>query len=353
MNKKGKAVPCKAKNGNGLVVRIIAPTLVCALLIALFSMQAALLVANSTDIPVETYHRATMGPPPPVEIRKITVRFGNDRNHQGPPADLAIHGNRTKYAPVPETHRRKFYFPENYVNVIAAFVERGWTRVESAKEAHFVYRSQNDGITNYFNTLEPWQRYSRVGGTTGMAVRYMDSKDGFVWSFRWHKIMHPGTSLYFLPETFSLKDEPERQAFQQRVLAGGMSRPWVLKKVSENNGVGVEMMGPSSPALQTAVSRVQADNSSSYIVQEYICNELVWSGGQKFDLRMFFSVASVDPPVVLYHDGYARVAGAAYSETDFSDTKKHLSELTLATQCMEVPVLGPSPPSSHSHSFRL
>jgi hypothetical protein len=63
------------------------------------------------------------------------------------------------------------------------------------------------------------------------------------------------------------------------------------------------------------------------LTQSYICNELVWLEKQKFDLRMYWLVASVDPPIVLYHDGIVRVGSATYDEMDFSTTYQHLTIL--------------------------
>jgi hypothetical protein len=109
------------------------------------------------------------------------------------------------------------------------------------------------------------------------------------------------------------------EAFRNQLEAhGGMNKPWVLKKMDLNNGLGIEVMGPNSQALKTAVARADADESNAYIVQAYICKELVWLQQQKFDFRMYWMVASVDPLIVLYHDGFVRVRDAAYNGTDFS-----------------------------------
>ena len=65
------------------------------------------------------------------------------------------------------------------------------------------------------------------------------------------------------------------------------------------------------------------------VVQSYICNELTWYRHHKFDLRFYWMVASVDPLIVLYHDGYVRVGNAAYDESDWSTTRQHLTTHTF------------------------
>jgi hypothetical protein len=89
--------------------------------------------------------------------------------------------------------------------------------------------------------------------------------------------------------------------------------------------LGIEMIPPDSPALYSAVARSKKDEENDYIVQAYVCNELTWFEKEKFDLRFYWMVASVDPLIVLYHDGYVRVGGAAYNETDWGSTGQHLT----------------------------
>jgi Tubulin-tyrosine ligase family len=43
---------------------------------------------------------------------------------------------------------------------------------------------------------------------------------------------------------------------------------------------------------------------------------------------MYWLVASLDPLIILYHDGYVRIGNSEYSEEDFSDTTSHLTTHT-------------------------
>jgi hypothetical protein len=262
--------------------------------------------------------------------------------YDGPPADLVVHGQKQSYTRFPVAAWRQVYIPpdsKGYETVLRAFRHNEWTLAATVEEALIVYKSRHDKKSNYYRQLQPWQRYSRLPG-----FFHMESKDGFLAGFREYQQQQQQQQqaardatlagggapdprpLYFLPETYRLEEKQDRDAFEKKLATGGgMNQPWVLKKVRVNNGKGIEMLGPNSAELKTAVARAVADTENDYIAQTYICNELVWFQKEKFDLRMYWMVASIDPVMVFYHDGYARVGGAVYDETDFSSTPQHLT----------------------------
>lgn len=66
------------------------------------------------------------------------------------------------------------------------------------------------------------------------------------------------------------------------------------------------------------------------VAQRYICDEMTFDG-RKFDFRVFWMVASVDPLIVLYHTrhNYVRIGHAKYDESNFNNTKSHLTTHTF------------------------
>ncbi|KAL3808172.1 hypothetical protein ACHAXA_009859 [Cyclostephanos tholiformis] len=280
--------------------------------------------------------------------RRGYIDSGIETENDGPPRDLFVRGKRDAYTPCPPEARRRAWLGElTQSHVPRAFRYSGWeiltdkTEMKSGNYQILWKRKAGSGGSS-FAIGKPWQRFSRTPMT-----RVFESKDGFLAGFRrmqsqydqkmlnreieqnlTQRSSHGGDLMYFIPETYRLGEESDRNLFQSTILkdkADGHNRPWFMKKVSVNNGRGIEVLPPDSSALWTAVARSEGDKENDYVVQSYICNELTWANGAKFDLRFYWLVASVDPLIVLYHDGYVRVGGAAYNESNWDTTGQHLT----------------------------
>jgi len=56
-------------------------------------------------------------------------------------------------------------------------------------------------------------------------------------------------------------------------------------------------------------------NTSSMIAQAYITNPLLLDMDNKFDFRLYILIASTNPLIVYYHDGFLRVALTPFSKS--------------------------------------
>lgn len=290
---------------------------------------------------IATTAGARKGFPPPW----VPQRLHPDED--GPPPGLVVYGSRRGggYTPVPPHAVGRFNAGgKGSATIRKAFAALGrgggaggattlappppfspWKEVKDPLQAQLVVRFKvSRKESNVTSHLQPWQRYSRIPGWSNK----WESKDLFLDGLRKYSA-ETGYKLWFLPVTYRVtQDRADREAFLSRLAADaaeGKPRPWVLKQVDKDNGSGIEMLPPESAALATAVDRVEANPNQTYVVQQYICNELTWNRGQKFDLRMYFLVASVDPLVVLMGDGYVRVGANAYDEANWESTGAHLT----------------------------
>ena len=229
-----------------------------------------------------------------------------------------------KFTPTPEKFKRTFWVESGKINqpIIRAFRDRQWTKVNSYEDAQLVWRYSTKGESYYYKGLKPWQRVNHITGTN-----YWNAKDTFVEGFKNYEMQVPGKDHYFNPETYMLAEDDERDKFSKVLTrGGGMNRPWVLKEGNINQGKGITMLAPNSDELRDVLEN-NPPMDSELIIQRYVCNELTWNR-RKYDVRMFWMVASIDPLLVLYHDGYTRIGNSAYDESDFSDTRKHLTTHT-------------------------
>jgi hypothetical protein len=161
----------------------------------------------------------------------------------------------------------------------------------------------------------------------------------------------------YVPESYMLNSNRGEIESFRNVLEeqNGKKYPWVHKLSNVNQGKGITIMAPNSPALlslpdksiRAIVNRNKNsdeedseeegdddegsgevdDEVEESIIQRYICNEMTWNQ-RKFDVRMYWFVASLDPLIVLYHDGYVRIGNGVYTEKNFSDTTAHLTSHT-------------------------
>jgi hypothetical protein len=249
----------------------------------------------------------------------------NRKSPAGPPRGFVVRGSRSQYTKVPDECRKRFYIEDGNKfrrTMIRAFRSRGWIKSNDSKHAQFIW--DKGASSEQFDKLLAWHRYNQLPG-----FRAWDTKDGFIVGFEKYREKNPNADLSMIPESYLLTTKKGRAEFSKRLFqGGGLQVPWVLKMHNVNNGLGIQMLGPNSEELKSVLEKV-GESDEDYIIQNFICNELTWWGGRKFDLRFYWMVASVDPLIVLYHDGYARVGNSVYQESDFSSTKQHLTTHTF------------------------
>ncbi|KAL3913585.1 MAG: hypothetical protein SGILL_006428 [Bacillariaceae sp.] len=223
--------------------------------------------------------------------------------------------------------RSKLYEP-----VFRAFHSRGWSITEDEDRAHVLWFTQPDGLQEVYEDVHLWQRVNQLPHTD-----QWDDKDKLALHMNQYYKKSGRKPLHSFPETYILNRRNDMIEFQKRLKKqGGLDLPWVLKLPTVNEGKGVQIVAPQSQKLKALADMKvprQEDFGERLIAQQYICNELTYSG-RKFDFRVFWMVASVDPLVVLYHTGhnYVRIGQAKYDESNFTDTLSHLTTHTFGAE---------------------
>ena len=242
---------------------------------------------------------------------------------------IVENSNKKKKTRVPSKFRKTFYYDGNKIShpIARAFRSRGWVQVDDTDNAHVIYTYSNHAY--WAQDLQPWQRFNFIPN-----LEKWNEKSNFVYYYKkYEKEKNKAPSVY-VPESYMLTDtRREIEAFRNVLLGGnGKDHPWVHKLSAVNQGKGITIMAPNSPGLMALPDKSMkaiedGDKVQESIIQRYICNEMTWNQ-RKFDVRMYWIVASLDPLIVLYHDGYVRVGNSVYSETSFHDTTAHLTSHT-------------------------
>lgn len=237
-----------------------------------------------------------------------------------------------KFTRVPGGNKQTFFADKGTVAfpMIRALRDHGWRRVDDINDAQIVYQYRAHGL---LTKLSAWQRMNHVPG-----YKFWNYKDTILDGFLEYRD-RSGSELYFLPESYRLTVPEDVEAFDRRIKEEeGSNFPWVLKHPRIDQGKGIEMIAPNSPRLFEVSSKMEEEAPDyGYIIQRYICNEMTWNK-RKFDVRMFWMVASVDPPIVLYHDGFARIGNSDYHEDNFEDTVSHLTSHTGLGEELKAPI---------------
>jgi hypothetical protein len=255
--------------------------------------------------------------------------------------DLRIDPSRTTntkvFTPVPEKYYKTFYFDGSKIShpVARALRSRGFRKVDDTDHAHLIYTYSNHA--DWATELLPWQRFNYIPD-----LEKWNRKAQFTY---WYKDYEESTGKppsVYVPESYMMTETKQEIEAFRTVLEqqNGKNHPWVHKLSSVNQGKGITILPPNSKRLlglpdkslkdlkrKPSGSASEDEDNPASIVQRYICNEMTWDG-RKFDVRMYWFVASLDPLIVLYHDGYVRVGNSAYSETSFRDTTSHLTSHT-------------------------
>lgn len=246
------------------------------------------------------------------------------RNNKQPPYRSTIGGGIRKMEKCPEEFKKTFFVDgRSKINQPPARALRmqGWRKTDYYEEAQVIWTYA--AKTSWFNELQPWQRYNHIPN-----YKSWNQKDSFV-THMMNYSATTGKEIVALPETYRLDEEVGLAQFKRRLFEeGALDSPWVLKKPNVNQGKGIKMLGPGTEELKNVFDLVKKEaGKQNYIIQKYVCNEMTINN-RKFDFRVFWIVASLDPVIVMYHDGYLRIGNSDYSEGDFSNTQAHLTTHT-------------------------
>ena len=179
------------------------------------------------------------------------------------------------------------------------------------------------------NQIPGAQIIARKDFVAEAAKKYVDSFEG--------RSQCLSNDKYF-PKTWLLYEKADCEAFFQQIntveyqkLKEERTIVYIRKLgIGAHRGTGVQPVNEQEESeLRTAYGNgsLCGQVTKNYIVQHYVHNPLLLNGN-KFDFRMYLLVASTNPMISYYHDGFLRVSLAKYDATS-NDKKVLLTNLAL------------------------
>ena len=222
----------------------------------------------------------------PIHIEKHQLR---------PPARVARHVDRQ----VPPKAQKHFYSQPSSSHTAAALTKRGWRQTKNPDEAEILWYQRKQLID--WGRVQKWQlvnhvkRERDIGHKRNLARRLQGTA-----AQRW------------VPETYDLMDKAQAAAFAQIALAEEPSSAikWLVKRPGTDGGKGIELVQNARDVLDgDSVKRSMKDR----LAQRYVSDLLLTPDGRKFDLRVYWVVASFRPELVLYGGGTLRVSASNFT----------------------------------------
>jgi len=208
-------------------------------------------------------------------------------------------------------------------------VERGWTEVDVPCDADVVLYASEGPL---WRLLKPWQTVDHLLGEAQLG-----NKGNLAQLLARGERAGRIDSSSFWPATYHQTDAAD-QAILREIFNGSAPNvvPWVVKAPGVHLGAGVVLL--ASEEEYDAVRRTGRASAANQhvcvfgcgdsIVQRYVANPLLLPPhSRKFDLRVYWLVASVEPLRVYYHDGTTRSSLRTYDPEDVRHKQMFLTNV--------------------------
>lgn len=174
------------------------------------------------------------------------------------------------------------------------------------------------------------QLYNHIPGN-----KYLSFKDVIAQDLKEYQNYYKGRENCFdvnktIPFTLVLTDEKQCLAFVEE-LKKPQENQWVYKKAREShNGQGVALIDKkiAEDLRKYYEEEKKCPDNEEFIAQKYISNPLLINN-KKFDLRAYMLIASMDPLLILYHDGFLKFSAETYNKSS-SNPESYLTNTQVA-----------------------
>jgi len=236
-----------------------------------------------------------------------------------------------QFDPSDTARSRKFYVydtarPPVFRMTVDELESRGWTRVDKRHlcEAELVF---TNGQRRF-----GWKKLAPYHTTNHLFMeRYIADKSTLADHLA--AVKEEGVLTPFWPETYWMRDVVDRNLFSEVLRAEAIPNPpFLVKDPTLHRGTGVKFL--ETKDIPSRLARLalapDADAKGHDIIQRYVPGPLLLPPkGRKFDLRVYWFIASVDPVRVYYHDGTTRSSLESFDPDDLKNMGQHLTNVAI------------------------
>jgi len=245
-----------------------------------------------------------------------------DCSHAPPPAGAL--GERVRKYYVYDTAR-----PPVFRMTVRELDKRGWQRVDKRQlcEAELIF---TNGQRRF-----GWKKLARHHITNHIFTERTIA-DKSTLADHLAMVREEGVRTPFWPETYWLRDEVDRATLLEVLKQDPTPQPpFLIKDPTLHRGRGVRFLEDGDVPEVMARLQLPADQDrhAHDIVQRYVPNPMLLPPhSRKFDLRVYWFIASTNPVRVYYHDGTTRSSLESFDAEDTTNMGQHLTNVAVQKQ---------------------
>lgn len=167
-------------------------------------------------------------------------------------------------------------------------------------------------LTAEFSELNEWRKVNHYPGSF-----HLGRKDKLWYRIRSANLKYGRDEFDFHPTTFVMpRDYEQLRDYWQ----SSPSKLFIIKPPASARGNGIKVVNDITQIPANVLGPQNDDSNckkSTMIVQQYISNPCLLENGQKFDLRVYVLLTSVDPlRIYIYDEGLVRFASTKYTSQE-------------------------------------
>ena len=222
-------------------------------------------------------------------------------------------------------------------------------------------------IMHYYHELGKeigclFQGYNHVAGMATLFRKDLIARSAVNYTYKYKDKPQCFDHTKFFPKTLSLDNKTECLEFFDYIKSEEYQQEKeersivFIRKISvgSHQGKGVQPVDEEEEKNLTAEyggGKLCGKNMKSVIVQRYIHNPLLVKN-HKFDFRIYMMVASVNPMIVYYHDGFLRVSLFEYDVTK-NEKAMHLTNTAQSRLAMKKAMEGGAKNQTELEDFQF